>query len=343
MVKRIQISDDDVTYYTLPGNSGELNSEAGELNDTIFGQEFSSGETGLINWSISSNAVYKGFAGYIVDLLKGGTPVTLTDEPMELVSGKTYRITDATKRILDFDTAITVEDNSVDETAEIVSINYLAGTITFDSGHTVTGPVTLSGKYVPTTAIAGAKSFTLSQTADTVDETDIPTAKANDGHMVYAPGLKTATLELSGVYKLSNGFKAALVAREPIYVKINPDNANLSSAIGLFKYMGQGQSGDVGALEEETVSLRLSVPDNALMETPFTWVHNAGTTLNQGIQICLDAWLAGDLVYVKYLDEGTAGNSGQAVVTDISLSGGLEAMNEFTVNLQGSGELGVES
>lgn len=338
--KRVQISAAGADpWYTLPGNSAELRNEAGELNDTIFGQDFSSSETGLISWTISSNALYKGFAGYIVSIKKSGTPVVMTGEAMSLVSGKTYRPTNAAHRLFDLDTAIVVKDNAVDHTADVESIDYMSGLVTFDAGYTVTGPVTMDGAYLPSTEVAGSKSFTLTQTAETVDETDIPTAKVNGGCMVYSQGLKTVTLELSGIYKTANNWLQALKDRDSVVIEINPDNGGHSLARGIFKFASQGQSGDVGALEEETLSLRLSVPDKALLVTPFSWYHDSQSTLNAGVKIALDAWLAGDNVFVRYLPDGVAGHEGEAVVTDISLTGGLEAMNEFTVNLQGSGAI----
>lgn len=340
MVKRVQLSADDVTYYTLPGNSGELRNEAGQLTDTIFGQDFQSTQPGLITWTLNSNALYKGFAGYIVKLNKGGTPVTMTDEAMSLVSGKTYQITTVAHQYIDIATAILVKDNAVDHTADVESIDFLHGKVTFKAAYTPVGPITITGAYVPMVPIAGAKTFTLTQTMNAIDNTDIPTAKANTGFRTFeATGLRTVTMELGGIYKLSNGFVAALIARAPIYVEINPDNSDLSVARGLFKYTGQGQSGDVGALEEETVNLGLSVPQDLgaiLIQTPFSWVHSGLTTLSQAVQIALAAWQNNDNVYLKYLPDGVNGFKGQGVVTDISLSGGLEAMNQFTVNLQGS-------
>lgn len=340
MVKRIQLSADDTTYYTLPGNSGELRNEAGQLTDTIFGQAFQSTQPGLITWTLNSNALYKGFAGYIVKLNKGGTPVVMTNEAMSLVSGKTYQITNAAHNVIDLGTTIVVKDNAVDHTADVLSIDFTTGKVTFKAAYTPTGPITITGAYVPMVAIAGAKTFTLTQTMNAIDNTDIPIAKANTGFRTFeATGLKTVTLELGGIYKLSNGFVAALIARTPIYVEINPDNSNLSVARGLFKYTGQGQSGDVGALEEETVSLGLSVPQDIgaiAIETPFSWVHSNVTTLAQAVQIALAAWQNGTVPYVKYLPDGTNGFKGRGVITDISLSGGLEAMNQFTVNIQGS-------
>lgn len=341
MAKRVRISaDGNDPWYTLPGNSAELRNEAGELNDTIFGQDFSSGETGLISWTVSSNALYKGFAGYVVSLKKSGTAVAFADEAMSLVSGKIYTPTNAVHRLFDPSVPITVEDGGVDQTAEVIAIDYLHGTIEFDAGYTPTGSITIAtGSYLPSTEIAGSKSFTLTQTAETVDETDIPTAKANGGNMVYTPGLKTVSLELSGVYKVANDWLGALTARDTVIIEINPDNGGHAVARGIFKFASQGQSGDVGALEEETLSLRLSVPDDELMVTPFGWYFDGSETLNEGVKICLEAWLAGETVFAQYLPDGTTGHEGEAVITDLSLTGGLEAMNEFTVNLQGSGAI----
>lgn len=338
MVKRIQVSADDTTYYTLPGNSGELRNEAGQLTDTIFGQDYESSEAGLITGSLNANAIYKGFAGYIVALLKGGSPTTMTDEAMSLVSGKTYRITASTKRVIDHATAVVVEDGGTPVDAEdILEIDYLMGKVTFQAGYTVGGSVTLTGKYIPMTAMAGAKNFTLTQTAAAIDNTDIPTAKANGGYRTFEVGLKTASLELSGIYKLSNGFLAALQARSPVYVEINPDNGGHTVCRGIFKYTGQGQSGDVGALEEETISLVLSVPDVELAAAPLRWEHGAGSTLSQAVRITLAAWQDNDSVFLKYLHDGTNGQKFSAIPVDVSLSGGLDNMNEFTANYQMSG------
>ena len=339
MAKRVQIaSTQNGTYYTLPGNAAELKNENGELADTIFGQEFSSSESGISSWSITSNALYKGFAGYIVALKKSGSSTPFTDEATSLVSGKTYQINSLSKQIWDTSISVVVKDNNVAvNAANILNIDYLAGNVTFVSTYTVTGPVTFSGNYLPTAEIAGSKSFTLTMTSAAIDSTDIPTAKANGGFKIFDPGLNMASFELSGIYKLSNGNIASLIGRLPVTLEINPDNAGKSIARGIFKRFSQGQSGNVGALEEETVSFKLSVPDVGKMKTPFTWLHASDTTLNQGVRILLDAWLNKTKVWVKYLPDGTTGHTGEAVVTDMSLSGGLEAMNEFSITLQGSG------
>lgn len=339
MVKRIKISADNVTYTTLPGNTAEMRDEAGQLTDTIFGQSFDSSEIGLITATLQANALYKGFAGYVVDFKVAGTPTTMTGEAMSNVSGKIYQVTNTAHQILDHATDVVVYDNAVDHTVDVISIDYLTGTITFDASYTVTGPVTMDAKYVPTTAIAGARSFTLTQTANAIDNTDIPTAKANGGFRTFEPGLKQVSLNVGGVFKASNAFRDALIARSVFIVEINPDNSGLSLCRGYFKYSGRSQTGDVGALEEENLTLMLQVPDIELLSRPFGWAHSALTQLNLGVRNCLAAWEDETLVYAQYLYDGTNGYQGQAVVTDLSLSGGLEAMNTFSVSLQMSGAM----
>ena len=339
MAKRIKISaTENGTYYTLPGNSAELSNENGELEDTIFGQNFSSSESGIGSWTVTTNALFKGFAGYIVSLKKSGLTTAFVDDAMTLVSGKTFQITAGSKRIWDTAVAVTFKDNGVAvPAADVETVNYLTGTVTFTAGHAVTGPIVVSGSYLPTAEIAGSKSFTLTMTSEAIDTTDIPTAKANGGFKTFDPGLNTASYELSGIYKSSNDNIANLIARLPLVVEVNPDNQGKAVARGIFKYLSQNQSGDVGALEEETVTLNLAVPDIEKAAAPFAWIFDPTTTLNMGVQIMLNAWLNQSKVWVQYLPDGLTGHTGEAVVTDISLGGGLEAMNEYSVTLQGSG------
>jgi hypothetical protein len=99
-------------------------------------------------------------AGFATSLYTSGTSTPLTDEPMSQLAGKTYRVTDAAKRVLDPTTEVTVEDDETPVAAsDIVGIDHLAGTVTFASDYTVTGPVTLSGSYVPRLRFAEAHAF----------------------------------------------------------------------------------------------------------------------------------------------------------------------------------------
>ena len=90
MAKVINMSDDaGVTQYPLPGSEGAFNNEAEQIDDTILGQTYQSNEVGLIGWGVSSNGIFKGFAGYLAELSVPGTPTVMTAESTTLVSGKT--------------------------------------------------------------------------------------------------------------------------------------------------------------------------------------------------------------------------------------------------------------
>lgn len=344
MAKRIRLSDDSgSTWNTLPGNTGALANEGNEIDDTIFGADYKSSLSGLVGWTVNANAYYKGFAGYEAIIRAAGTPISTTGEAMTQVGAtKTYQINTASRQIWDRTVAPVVYDNAVDQTAEVISIDYLYGKVTFAASYTVTGPVTVDVDYIPTTQIARGRGFNLTQTMDPIDESDYETVQANSGHMTFSGGLKTVALEMSGVYAVSNGFRALLIARTEVIIEINPDGDGIASGSlcrGFFRYTQQGQSGSVGALEEETVNLVLSVPDDDLLEYPFAWNFASASTLNTAVQIALTAWQGNTSIDVQYLPDGTTGVSGDCYVQDVSLAGGLEQMNEFTVNLQGTGAL----
>lgn len=339
MAKRVRVSDDNgVTWHTLPGNTAELSNEAGDIDDTIFGQDYKSSEAGLIGWQITANAFYKGFAGYIADIKKSGTSTAMTDEAMSVESGLIYQIDAASKQIWDRNVVLDIEDNNIDvAAADIEWVDYLFGRVKFVAGYVVAGPITVSGNYLPTANIGRANGFTLTQTAESVENTDYDTAQANGGYRTFQQGLKTVSLELMGIFALSNAFAEALQDREEIVVEINPDGNGRSVARGFFKYASQSQSGDVGALEEERVSLRLNVPDEENALLPFGWRHTNLTTLSVAVQKLLTAWTDGLGIDVQYLHDGQDGQRGDAYVTEMTLSSGLEEMNTFAVTLQGSG------
>lgn len=336
--KTVQVSDDNGTnWYTLPGSQGSFSVDGDSLDDTVFGQTFKSQFPGIINWKVEANAIYKGIAGYSATIKKVGITTTMTTEACTLVSGKTYRITNTAKRIIDPAVAPTVFDNAVNRNSEVLSIDYLMGTVTFKNTYTVTGAVTITGSYYPTATLGKAKSWDLKQTAELIDQTDLATAAANSGISVYTPGLRTVTLDLKGFYDITSGLRAALTGRTTLIIEINPDGSGKSLCRGFFKATSESQSGDVGALEEESTSFVLNVPSSSY--TPFNWYQDATTTLDTSLQKVITSWLNQTVIDVRYLYDGTNGITGDCVVTDISLSGGLNAMNTFTVNMQGSGTI----
>lgn len=338
--KEVQVSGDGgSTFETLPGGTGAWNDEGEQITDTIFGATYESSQPGLIAWTSEANALYKGFAGYVAVLKKSGTSTQMTDEPMNLVTGttKTYEITDAVRQVLDWTQPIVVNDNASPVAAnDIESIDNMFGRVKFASGYTPTTPVTMDAWYLPLTNIAKAQSFTLTQTAATLDKSAFDVAQANNGYRVFDPGLRTVGLDLGGFYDSASQFWTDLENRASFVLEINPDGSGLSTARGIFKLITRGQSGDVGALEEETRTFGLAVPSD--VDFPFNWRNDPNTTMHPSIQILLDSFLNQTNPTIRYLPEGEGvlGFQGVAVVTDVSLSSGLDAMNEFAASFQGS-------
>lgn len=345
--KRIRVSSDNgSTWLTLPGNSGELRNEGNSIPDTIFGQNFASAITGMIDTQIMSNALYKGFAGYNADIFKSATSGTaFTGEAFTLVSGKTYRITDTTKNMWNrAGTFVINDDGSPVSASNIENIDYLFGQVTFTSGYSVVGAITADGSYLAKSLVAKGRSFTLTMSMEPIQTSDFETAQANNGHHTYIAGLKTVELEVGSVYDVSNGWRAALNARSEYIIEIAPvgTGGTESLARGFFRITQQNQQGDVGALEEETINFALSVPDSpANLYLPFRWNHPSATLLSSAVRAALTAWEGGTIIDAQYLPDGTTGVAGDVVVTECSLTGGLEVINEFSLTLQVTGDLSV--
>ncbi len=350
MAKAIKISNDGgSTWVTLPGSTGEFSTEGEPVGDTILGQEYQSMDIGLKTWNVNSDGIFKGFIGYLAELKQVGTAVSFTTEAMTLVSGKTYAIDDVTKEIWDRSEATMdiLDGGGSISASDILNIDYLFGRVTFISSFTPSGSVTATGKSFPVSSIGCIKDYTLTMTADAIDETCLDIAQANNGTRTFKAGLRTVGFESGGVFDADDDFATVLNDRAEIIIEIDPAGDGSSIARGFFKLSSASQSGAVGALEEESMSWQLIVPDettNPAVELPFNWRHTA-TTLNLAIQWLLTSWLSGLNTYdVQYLPLGAIGQSpldgkeGNFVATDISLSGGLSNMNVFQAALQGTGE-----
>ncbi|QDP62305.1 MAG: hypothetical protein Unbinned8472contig1000_5 [Prokaryotic dsDNA virus sp.] len=340
MSKLVRFSTDDTTYYSLPANAAELSSNGEVVDDSILGQTFESQFTSLINWEVGTDAIYKGIPGYQVCLLKEGTSTATTSEAMELVSGKTYKTTDTSKDIWDASVTPVIYDDGSDVTDEVIEFNYLLGQVTFDSGYTIVGDITADVNYLPVAVIGRFRSFTLTQSVAAIDDSDVQTLKANGGYRVNKQGLRSVTLEASGIFDATEDFHDQLATRDSFVLEFQADGDGNSKARGYFRIGTASQSGAVGDTEEETVNFNLNVPSSDYK--PFVWSHNSSSTLNQAILIALNAFNDESDIYVQYLPNGVGGTGakeGVAVVTDISLSSSIDDMPRFTVTVTGDGSL----
>ena len=340
MAKLIRLSADGTNWFSLPSNSADLSIDGEQVDDSILGTTFSSSFTSLLNWNFSGDGIYKGVAGYQTCILKQGTSTATTGEDMSQVTGQIYQIDDATKNLFDAAVAYTVFDGVTDVTDEVVNVNYLFGTITFDSSYTVVGDITIDVNYFPVAVIGRFNSFTLTQSVDAVDDSDFQTLKANGGFRLNKQGLRTVSLEASGIFDATSDFRQQLVDRDAFVLEIQADSTGLSKARGYFRIGTTSQSGAVGDNEEESVTFNLNVPSSDY--SPFEWSHATTSTLSDAILVALNAFNSETNVFIEYLPNGiggAAGATGQGVITDISLSSSVDDMPRFTIELTNDGAL----
>jgi hypothetical protein len=106
-----------------------------------------------------------------------GTTTAMVDEACALVSGKTFRISNAAKRLLDPAAAVVVKDATVAvAAANIASVDMLFGTVTFVSSYTPSGggnAITISASYLPVSQLVQFKKATSNMKFNLYDSTYI--------------------------------------------------------------------------------------------------------------------------------------------------------------------------
>jgi len=108
-------------------------------------------------------------AGYLCTVKLSGTSTAYTAEGATLVSGTTYRINTAAKRVLDPAAAITVKDAGTPLAADAFTVDYLFGTVTLDSAPG--GAVTVDASYFPLWAVAEGNAVSISCARDELEST----------------------------------------------------------------------------------------------------------------------------------------------------------------------------
>lgn len=338
--KLVQVADlSETAWYTAPGDSADLEESKDSEEDTIFGQAWTSQQPTLNSWTLSTNARYRGFAGYKSAVRRSGTPTAFTGVPLSQEDGQTYIVDSISDTPWDWNSDIVIEDNAttVDD-ADIVEIDPLFGRVVFADDYTVTGPVTASGDRFPLSTFGKANTFDLTQNADTTETTSFEEAATNGGWMTMRPTLRSAELSLTAFYREDTDFTTPLRDNEQFVIELDPAGNGESLARGIFRVSSESNSGDVGGDEETSVDFVLSVPNGF---RPFSWYHESTTNIPDALKLLLDSWTQGDNVKARYLPLGqdNEGRKGEGVITDISMSSDVNGLVEFDVSLEGSGKL----
>lgn len=337
--KIIQVSEDDVTYYTLPGSTGEISVEAAEVSNSIFGQEYESSIGSLFSYSFSANAWLRKTPGFNATIKSASTATAIaTPEAMTLVSGKTYKITDATKNFWDATSTFTFADNAVALTgADIESIDYMFGTVTLAAAYTVTGPITATvGSFFTLAAIGCANSVDLSQGTNTQGNTCFNPV---GGYAENVAGTKTVSMSLSGLYRTANDFFGLLESRVDNMIEIDWEGDGLTLTRGIFRATTYSQSGDQSAGQDDySIDFGLSTPEDIV---PFDWYFAPTSNAPAGLKAIINSWIEQKPLYFKYYPKGAdaEGYSGSVIVDDASMSVSVEAIGELSLSGTGTGPL----
>ena len=130
--------------------------------------------------------------GYLASIKGQSSAVAMTAEATTGTGNISYQITNSAKRILDLNTDVVVNVAGSPVTTGF-TINYLTGTVTFET--TATRTVTITGAYVVLTAIADGKSFSFTGTRETLDKTVF-----KDTFKGFEAGLLSGTAEIGRLY-----------------------------------------------------------------------------------------------------------------------------------------------
>jgi len=206
-----------------------------------------------------------GVPGYLTSVKIGGTPVALSDEPMVDVGGSPnliFRVTDATKRILDPAATFVFGSGAGSPTAipaaDVASINYLAGTVTFSVSPTL--PVVIqSGNYIPVSFIAGAHTYGLSCSSDLLDNTTFESAKTSTQRQKQV-GLLDVSVSVDRFDEGDLTIKTFLENRTRVLIDITPGSGTLV-ARGWFVPESENRQGAIAELESAPLVFQLDGDD----------------------------------------------------------------------------------
>lgn len=214
-------------------------------------------------------AATPGYKGWIK---VGGTSTATTGEACSLVSGKTYKVTNRAKSVLDPAVARTWKDNGVAvSAANIASENLNGGTVTFTAGYTPTTPITVDANYIPLNAVAAVTKVTSFSAPNTLVET---TAINGSGYKTRTATTQDAMAELELTDDLRTDLDPTAIGeqswvtleqnRTPVMVEFNPDGGS----VDVFRFWGVLEdckvSTDANGLFTGTVSAKLADRGTAL-------------------------------------------------------------------------------
>ena len=192
-------------------------------------------------------------AGYSSTISINGISTAFTNEATNDLGNNAYQIADVSKQVFDLDVPVVVEDAGLLVPDSQYEVDYLFGIITFLLART--GPITISGNFVPTKPIIGANSVTLNETVEELNSTSFDETNENGGYSTFVMGLLDATVTIESYLSLDNNFRGIMTDRSRVLVEIKIPNSNLYR--GWFLLQSDGLSINVNDLITESLNFRL--------------------------------------------------------------------------------------
>lgn len=204
-----------------------------------------------------------------------GTPTSMTTEACTLSGGNTVaQVTNTAKRILDPAEAVLLYDNGVLQAASTYTLNHCWGKATKASG-SWTGPVTMSGKYLPQLELDETFRADIAVTRDVLESTVFKNGK----HKTKELGLMTAILALDMRSMAGKDFDTGggtmkletwLTDEEVRVLEVTfPDTTLAFRMMGLLGSLKA--SAAVGALHQVTATYDATAPAGTSIPKPFAW------------------------------------------------------------------------
>ncbi len=196
--------------------------------------------------------------GYKTTVRLTGSATILTSEGTSTYStaAHTRQINTASKRVLSSTAALTIKSGSYTLLAsDILSVNYLFGAITLTTaftGSTHSQSIKVSGKYLPTAVLTGAHTYSLSQSATLLDNTDY----SSTGWTSRVQGLKDVTLTVDKFEDMDLSIYNTITAGTPLIIEIRPGGTG-NAVRGWFLADSETLSGAVNALEANNLKFSL--------------------------------------------------------------------------------------
>jgi len=193
------------------------------------------------------------------------TATNSTNEASDLAAGGLLLSIDSTaKRHWDRSStapAIFVSgDTGTDISADIESINYVQGIVTFSTPHSTATVITMDVDYLTADYLAGGRSWSLDVGSNMLDVTAFSTTATDPVWRTYLAGINDATIDIQRLYQAdstANFFFDSLNAQSSnLLVELVPDDAG-DRYEGFCHVAGFSPSVEVDGIADEGVALQV--------------------------------------------------------------------------------------